>query len=227
MSMDYERRPSDSPYVEWVTRGQTLSDGSATRPAEFNWHLVLIKRRGKRRALVVGPWTAAGVSSWGADAEILWVRFKLGVFMPHLPPRDVLDQEIDLPAASDDAFWLNGAAWQFPDFENAETFVDRLVRDELLARDALVDAALQEPLPGVPARTLRYRFARATGLTQSYIHQARRAHRAAELLEQGHSILDTVAEAGYYDQPHLTRSLQRFLGHTPGQITASNTDSTT
>lgn len=224
MSMDFERRSSDSPYVEWVSRGRTLSEGSATRPAEINWHLVLMKHRGQRRALVVGPWTAAGVSSWGADAEILWIRFKLGVFMPDLPPRDFLDQETVLPASSDDTFWLNGAAWQFPNYENTETFIDRLTRHELLVRDRLIDAALQEPLPDVPPRTLRYRFARATGLTQSYIQQARRARRAAELLEQGVTILDTVGEAGYYDQPHLTRSLQRFLGYTPGQIASSRPD---
>lgn len=224
MSINVERRASDSPYVETVTHGQTLSDGSATRPAEFNWHLVLMKHCGKRRALVVGPWTAAGVSSWGAGAEILWVRFKLGVFMPHLPPRDVLDRETVLPAALGNAFRLNGATWQFPDYENVETFIHRLARDELLVRDPLTDAALQEPLTHVPPRTLRYRFARATGLTQSYILQARRARHAADLLEQGISILDTVVQAGYYDQPHLTRSLQRFLGYTPGQIAASSTE---
>jgi hypothetical protein len=27
------------------------------------------------------------------------------------------------------SFWLNGSAWQFPDYDNVETFVDRLVRE--------------------------------------------------------------------------------------------------
>jgi hypothetical protein len=27
-----------------------------------------------------------------------------------------------------------------------------------------------------------------------------------------------VAQTGYADQPHLTRSLHRFLGHTPRRI---------
>jgi len=47
-----------------------------------------------------------------------------------------------------------------------------------------------------------------------------RAHKAVELLQQGVSILDTVYEAGYYDQPHLTRSLKQFIGKTPSQIQA-------
>ena len=41
---------------------------------------------------------------------------------------------------------------------------------------------------------------------------------AAAILRQGLSILDVVYEAGYYDQPHLTRSLKHFIGLTPAQI---------
>ena len=36
------------------------------------------------------------------------------------------------------------------------------------------------------------------------------------LLLIGH--LDTVFELGYSDQPHLTKSLKRYLGQTPGQL---------
>jgi AraC-like DNA-binding protein len=45
--------------------------------------------------------------------------------------------------------------------------------------------------------------------------QIQRAHTALQLLEGGATILDTVAQAGYADQPHLHRSLTRFLGQTP------------
>jgi len=37
-------------------------------------------------------------------------------------------------------------------------------------------------------------------------------------LQRGRPILDVVGEAGYYDQAHLTRSLQRFVGLTPARI---------
>jgi methylphosphotriester-DNA--protein-cysteine methyltransferase len=37
-------------------------------------------------------------------------------------------------------------------------------------------------------------------------------------LQQGVSILDTTLEAGYFDQPHLTRSLSSLIGQTPSQI---------
>ncbi len=219
MTIVYEERLSDSPYVETITHGWTASDGSTIRPAEIHWHMVFVRVNGSFRPLVVGPLTTAGVASWGEGAEILWVKFKLGTFMPHLPFRILLDKETILPEAGRrNSFWLNSSAWQLPDYENVETFVDRLVREDVLVSDRVVKAALQDQLPAIPARTVRHRFLRATGLTQSHIHQFERAKRAAALLEQGVSILDTVYEAGYFDQPHLTRALKQFVGYTPAQF---------
>ena len=55
-------------------------------------------------------------------------------------------------------------------------------------------------------------------MTHSTIRQIERARHAANLLKQGVSILDTVPEAGYFDQAHLTRSLKYLIGQTPAQI---------
>ena len=41
------------------------------------------------------------------------------------------------------SFWLAGSAWEFPNYENADTFIQRLVRDGLLVRDEIVDAAIK------------------------------------------------------------------------------------
>jgi AraC-like DNA-binding protein len=180
--------------------------------------MVFVRENGRAHPLVVGPLTTAGLASWGEGAEILWIKFKLGVFMPHHSPRDLLDIETILPGAATNSFWLNSSAWQWPDYENADTFVNRLARDGLLVSDPVVSAALQDEAPAMPARTVRHRFWRATGLTQSYLRQMKRAQQAEALLRQGVSILDTVYEAGYFDQPHLTRSLKRFVGQTPAQI---------
>ena len=46
---------------------------------------------------------------------------------------------------------------------------------------------------------------------------------ATNLLTQGISILDTVHEAGYFDQAHLTRSLKHFIGQTPARIIRGDT----
>jgi AraC-like DNA-binding protein len=217
MSIIYEQRLSDSPYVETIMRGQTMSDGCTIRPAESGWHMVFVRHTSGLQPLIVGPWTRAGIASWRGGSEILWIKFKLGVFMPQLPTRNFLDLEMILPTASSKSFCLNASAWQYPDYENVETFVDRLVREEVLVCDPIVTAALQDQLPEMSLRTVRHRFLRATGLNQGHIRQLERAQRAAELLRQGVSIPDTMYEVGYFDQPHLTRALKQFIGQTPQQ----------
>lgn len=182
--------------------------------------MVLLRLYGKAQLLVVGPWTSSGVITYTAGAELLWIQFKLGAFMPHLPVRDYRDVETILPGAASQSFWLKGSAWQYPDYENVETFVSRLAREEVLVRDPVVDTALRgHPQEEISSRTVRHRFLQATGVTQGQIRQMKRAQQALVLLEQGVPILDAVFEAGYFDQPHLTRSLKRFTGYTPAQIT--------
>jgi AraC-like DNA-binding protein len=217
MTIIFEERLSDSPYVEKITHGWTASDGCSVRPAECGWHMVFTQHDGKMHPLVVGPLMTAGVASWGEGAEILWVKFKLGTFMPHLPTKNYLNSETLLPEATSRSFWLKGSAWQFPSYENVETFVERLVRDDVLVCDPVVDATLQDRLPKIPPRTVRHRFLQATGLTRNHIRQFERAQRAAVLLGQGVTILDVVYQLGYFDQPHLTRAMKRFIGITPAQ----------
>jgi AraC-like DNA-binding protein len=152
------------------------------------------------------------------DGEWLGIRFRLGTVMPHLPAGMLVDGAVTLPDAGSQSFWLQGSVWPFPDFEHADAFVARLVSHDLLVRDPVVDAALQGQLNGVSVRSAQRRFLQATGLTQSTVRQIEHARLAMALLHQGASILDAVHLAGYYDQPHLTRSLKRFLGQTPAQI---------
>jgi hypothetical protein len=87
MTITSVERLSDSPYVETVTWGRTVSDGSAIRPAECSWHMVFVRVNGRVYPLVVGPLPTAGVASWGEGAEILWIKFKLGPSCPICPQR--------------------------------------------------------------------------------------------------------------------------------------------
>jgi hypothetical protein len=218
MGFIVEQRASDAPYVETVMQGRTVSGGITIRPAEYHWHMVLVRHLGKTRMLVVGPWTTAGILPYTDGIELLWIKLRLGAFMPHLPTAKFLNSETPLPDAAGQSFWLNGSAWHFPDYENADTFVSQLMREEVLAWDRVVPAVLQHQLPELSSRTVRHRFLRATGLSQNQIHQVQRAQQAELLLRQGVSILDTVEEAGYSDQPHLTRSLKQWIGYTPAQL---------
>ncbi len=218
MTILFEQRPADSPYLISVTQGRTVGHGSSLRPAEMCWHLVFSRHEGQTHTVLAGPLSTAGVVHYGDGAEVLWIKFALGTFMPNLPPKVLRDKETELPKAAGSAFWLDSTTWPFPSFENVETFVARLVRQGVLVHDPLVEEVLQDRPADLSPRTLRHRFAQATGLSQRHIRQMHRAFQAQTLLEQGHSILDTVHEAGYYDQPHLTRSLRHFLGVTPAQL---------
>src|SRR5262249_15381208 len=141
-----------------------------------------------------------------------------GTFLPHYPTFTTMTEGISLPTATDNCFWLGGSTWQIPDFENADTFIARLVRADVLAQDPVVDAVLQGSDVYMSSRSIQRRFLRTTGLTQRYIQYIERARLASELLQQGAPIADVVFQAGYADQPHLTRALKRLIGQTPAQI---------
>ena len=214
-----EDRPSDSPFVERVWRCHSVGAGPFLSIAQSRCELVVTKLCGKVALTVRGPETkAAPLGDCPADGEWLGIRLKPGAFLPHLPARTLVDATVTLPEARSNSFWLGGSTWQFPDYDNADTFVDWLVRGGLLLREPIVGAALQDQRKGLSTTTIQRRFLRATGVTQSTARQIERARSATLLLQQGVSILDTTFEAGYFDQPHLTRSLKHFIGQTPAQI---------
>lgn len=218
MSMFYEQRLSESPLVQMVARGQTTSDGRLVRPAENCWHMVIVKHLGHTQLLLVGPWTDAGVATYLEGAEITWIKFELGTFMPKQPMTSLRNLETKVSNATDQSFWLNDAAWASPDFENAELFVDALVRDGVLRFDTLAHDLLHDDTHDLAPRTVRHRMVQATGLSLGHIRQVERANRAATLLGQGVPILEVMFRLGYFDQPHLTKALKRWVGYTPGQL---------
>ncbi len=194
--------------------------GSFISVAAVHCGIVVTNYQDKITITVRGPETQATPAAFPAGVEFFGIVFKLGTFMPHLPAKLLMDRhDLNLPEANSKSFWLHGSAWEFPTFENVDTFVERLVREGLLVHEPVVDAALQGQPQDLSLRSVQYRFLHATGLTQATVHQIERAKQAAALLEQGSSILDTVYEAGYFDQAHLTRSLKRYMGQTPRQIT--------
>ncbi len=218
MIFTFDERPSDSSFVERIWRTQSERAGSFSSVAMSHWEMVVTRHNGNTILTVRGPESKATRLHCPADGEWLGIRFKLGTFMPHLPASNLVDGAVNLPDAASQSFRLNGSAWQFPNYDNADTFVDRLVRDGLLVREPVVEAALQGELKDLSLRTAQRHFLRTTGLTQSAVRQIERARYATILLQQGVSILDAVYEAGYFDQPHLTRSLKYFIGQTPTQI---------
>jgi AraC-like DNA-binding protein len=219
MNLFFDQRMSDSPFVESVWHTQSENAGSFISSAVSHWEMVLMRYKGKTTFTVRGPETKATTADFPADAEWLGITFKLGAFMPDLLPGSLLDrQDMNLPEATAKSFWLYGSTWEFPTYENADTFVKRLVRSGLLVRDPLVSDVMQDHPLDLSPRALQYRFKRATGLTHKTARQIQRTRQAVALLEQGRPILDTAYQLGYFDQAHLTNSLRRYMGQTPAQI---------
>jgi len=217
----FEERLSDSPFVERIWRTESARAGTFISTAASHSEMVVWKYKGETGLTVRGPETKATPAAAPEDAEFFGIVFKLGTFMPHLPASKLVNHAVTLPEATSKSFWLQGAAWQFPSFENADTFVSRLMREGLLVQDRVVHNVLHDHPHELSIRSIRRRFLQATGLTPKTIQQIERARHALTLLQQGVSILDTVYEAGYFDQPHLTRSLRHFIGQTPAQIAAA------
>ncbi|HZU02972.1 MAG TPA: helix-turn-helix domain-containing protein [Ktedonobacteraceae bacterium] len=218
--MDFlsEGRASDSPYVEMVWRGRAGSDYAPLCPADSRWNLLFLKEHGRVQVSVEGPLTKARLTIQDEGTEWLVIKFTPGTFLSSLAVSNLVNGEAVLPLVAKHSFWLDGSTWHVPDYEHVETFVARLARADVLLYDPVVDAVLQDQPQELSSRTVRRRFLSATGLTPKSFEQIERAKQAAVLLEQGVSLLDTVYQAGYADQPHMTRSLKRFIGYTPAHI---------
>jgi hypothetical protein len=219
MEFVFDARSANSSFVEMIWHTHSDRAGTFTSVAVSNWEMAIATFNGKTTIVARGPETKASQADFPADAEFFGITFKLGTFMPHLPVKTLVDrQDATLPLASSNSFWLHGCAWELPTFENADVFINRLIRQGILVRDPVVEAAIQGYTPDISIRSLQYRFLQATGLTYKTIEQIERARNAVSLLEQGTPILDTAFELGYFDQAHLTNSLKRFIGKTPAQI---------
>jgi AraC-like DNA-binding protein len=220
MSFSFEERPSDSPYVKRIWRARTESVGTLISQAATHCEMVVTRYKGKTTVTVRGPETKARpLPVHSVGAEYFGITFITGAFIPQLPPKELVNHsDVNLPEASNQSFWLDSSTWQIPNYENVDTFIDKLVRENLLVHEPVVEAVLKGGSPGLSIRSVQYRFLQATGLTLATIRQIKRARLAAALLEQGVSILDTVHLASYSDQPHLTRALKRYIGQTPAQI---------
>jgi len=219
----YEERLSDSQFIERIWRTASDLDDVCLAIADGRWDMMFFSHAGRCQVMITGPQTTAITIPHAAGAEWLGIRFRLGVTMQHVAIPALVNEGVDLPKATHHSFWLDNAAWSLPDYENADTFVERLARRDLLAGDTVVQSALDgEAQPWSP-RALQYRFQQTIGLTAKTIQQIERAQSAVVLLQQGTSIADVVFQLGYYDQPHLTNALRRFMGRTPAQIMNANT----
>ncbi len=212
-------RASSSPFIERVWRCHSTTGGPFLAIASTHWELVVTRLAGQTTVTVHGPETRPREVHCPPEGEWLAIRFKAGTFMPALPVHRLINgNDVNLPPAFRGRFRLDGSAWDMPDFDNAEVFVDRLVRRGLLARDAAVCAALDGDDQALHTRTAQRHFLFATGMSFTALKQIERARHATHLLREGRAPIDVAHDAGYFDQAHLTRSLRKWMGLTPGSL---------
>jgi len=222
MIFDLDTRPSDSPFVEAIYQTRSLGGGSFTSIATTQWEMVITKQEGKATLSLRGPETKASPAPIPENAEFLGIIFKHGTFLPRLPGSKLVDEEIHLPETAKNSFQLFGDTWEFPNFENVEPFVSRLIRKDLVAHDQVVEDVLRGKTPDLALRSIQRRFLFVTGLTYKSIQQIERARQALTLLQNGLSVSETAYQTGYFDQSHLTRSVKLLLGQTPAQVAKSS-----
>ncbi|WP_336208572.1 helix-turn-helix transcriptional regulator [Nonomuraea sp. LPB2021202275-12-8] len=218
MALKVESRSSDSPYIERVWRSRSDEVSRMTSVATAHWDLVFWEHRGQVNVAVQGPESRASPAPVPQDATFFGIIFSLGMSMPHIPISRLVDGSAEIPDATRRSFWLKGSAWHLPDYDNAEAFVRRMVREDVLVRDPIVDAVLRGASPDVSERTVQRRFVAATGLTRGAVRQIGRARRAAVLIQEGVPPHDVIHRLGYFDQSHLARSLTRYIGRTAMQL---------
>ncbi|MBV8275500.1 MAG: AraC family transcriptional regulator, partial [Verrucomicrobia bacterium] len=215
----FEHRGSDHPFVETVWRCHSERADSFLSVGANNFEMAITRLAGKSFLTLRGPETKATTIDCPAKGEWVCIRFKVGTFMPRFLPGSLLDhKDVTLPSATDRSFWLNGSALEYPDFENAETFVERLVKSGILSRDRVVADTLFRRPGELSLRSTQRHFLRSTGITYATFRQIERARYATNLLREGVSIFNVIVAAGYFDQAHLTRSLRHFIGETPSKI---------
>jgi hypothetical protein len=217
-------RKSDSKLIAEIRRVSYESpDGTTTVQPDVTvpdglWDLVVMRHRGGVQVLQTGLITKPVVLPYEPGDEYLAISFKPGAYMPGLPGQRMVDRGLIRPLGAGWCFELDADTFEIPTFENAEGLVERLVKRDFLRLDDVVDRVAGGDPAWASERTIERRFRWVLGLTPSQLAQIRRARVAVSKLEAGAAPADVAADLGYADQPHLTRSLRRFMGRTPGEI---------
>lgn len=219
MSFRYEERGSSSVFVDVVWHTQDTSDGTYLASADARWDLIFTVTAHGNRVLLSGPSTQPTPVPYTAGNRNVGIRFAPGAYFTHVPVDEMRDRTVALEMPSPTLFVLAGAPWPFPgtDDDLVDALVEAFAHDGLLARDDVVEAALDgDPVPLSP-RSVERHFTHATGMSPREVRRIARAREAVARLQRGEAIADVAHRLDYADQSHLTRELKRLTGYTPGQ----------
>ncbi len=214
MGIVFTHRASASPFIERVWHGHSDAARTMTSIATAHWTLVTWRTGRHWQVAVQGPETAATTAPVPPDTEFVGIRMSLGTTLATRAAPRLVDHGIAFPDVTRRSVRILGHAMPLPTYDDAEDLVRRLTRAGAVGHDPLVRGCS----PDVGERTVRRRFVAATGLTPGAARRIQRAREAAAQLRTGAPIATVAHDLGYYDQPHLARSLGRFIGHTAAAL---------
>jgi len=215
--MIIDQRPAEIGLVDSIWHAGSRKPGAFVSAAAVYCELVVSGHGDRPVVTLRGPATRTAPMTYASGGEWWGIRFKFGARFACLPGCGLVDRAISLPVTGERSFTWHDTEIPLPDYDSAEATVHRLVTAGLLVADPVVEATWQGGKHALSERSLQRRFKQMTGLSQRTARQIDRARTALRMLQEGTSIFDTVHELGFSDQAHLTRSLHRWTGLTPGQ----------
>jgi hypothetical protein len=217
-----QSRPVDSPYLESISSIRFTAAGETLMRPDGCWDIAILKRGDDVQVLRTGLTTRSVVYQHDAGDEILVISFKPSTFMPLMPGEIMRDEGVMLEKFGGRNFWIGTDVREIPTFENADVFVERLVRDGIVENNDIVASVVEGHPKAMSERTMQRHFLRTTGLTYKSFTLIERAQKAMSLLRMGRPAADVAFALGYADQAHLINSLKAIMGETPGQITRAS-----
>lgn len=219
MSQIHQSRTSDHPYIDRVWYSQNLTDGVYLATPDGSWDLIVgADQKGKKSMMLTGQATEPAYIPYQANTSAVVISFAPGVFLPSMTAQLLVDRAIMLPTVDDDHFQLADHTFAFPAFDNAEELVEQMITAGILQHDALVTSHTTAQPKAASKRAVQRHFVQTTGLTPHQLKQIQRAQEAVRLLKDGKKPSDAAADAGYTDQPHLSKSLKKIMHRKPSDV---------
>jgi Helix-turn-helix domain len=213
-----QTRPVESPYLESITELRFTAAGETLMQPDGCWDIAILKRGDDVQVLRTGLTTRAVAYEHSPGDETLVISFKPSAFMPLMPGEVMRDEGVLLEKFGRGNFWIGTDVREIPNFENADVFVEHLVRQEIVQSNDVVASVLEGQPKAMSERTMQRHFLRTTGLTYKSFTLIERAQKAMSLLRMGRPAADVAFALGYADQAHMINSLRTIMGQTPGQI---------
>lgn len=215
----YPERCASHPYVDAIWH-KMVPEAAYWVSADGCWDIIFAKEpEGTTWVFISGPMTRARLVRHMAGTKLLGIRFKASVYMPGLLPGAMIDQHMSLDGdLTCSSLWLEVVQYYVPCYENAESFVEKLCRNNVLVRDAVVDNSLQGRPTMLSPRSVQRHFALTSGVTRNFLEQVKRVQLASRLLNDGVAAVRVATLAGYADQAHMTHSFKLLFGRTPSQL---------